>query len=52
MPTLRKYPPELKDRAVRLVLAAHDSSRGLTCGALRLRSRGVPAAGTRGRLCA
>jgi len=28
MPKLRKYPPELKDRAVRLVLAARDEDGG------------------------
>jgi len=28
MPKLKKYPPELKDRAVRLVLAARDEDGG------------------------
>ena len=28
MPKLRKYPPELKDRAVRLVIAARDEDGG------------------------
>lgn len=49
MPKLRKYPPELKDRAVRLVLAARDEDGGRRGACTRVGQQlGIPSDTLRG----
>jgi transposase len=49
MPALKKYPPELKDRAVRLVLEARDQDGGRRGACARIGQQlGIPADTLRG----
>lgn len=49
MPKLRKYPPELKERAVRLVLAARDEGGGGRGACTRIGQQvGIPSDTLRG----
>lgn len=49
MPRLRKYPPELKERAVRLVLAARNESGGRRGACTRIGQQlGIPSDTLRG----
>ena len=49
MPALRKYPPELRERAVRLVLEARDADGGRRGACTRIgRQLGIPSDTLRG----